>query len=123
MPRYVIEFRQRHSNHHWRLSENRLSDGSGRRLRDTEFPSLEAAQAEARQQQSHHTSLTYRARDTEPERGATMPEAATAVPQSRAIRIYRRGSQWVVDTGGRPRPELRFLAPYLPQASRTITSQ
>jgi hypothetical protein len=122
MPRYVIEFRQRESTH-WRLSGNRLSDGSVRRLRDIEFPSLEAAQAEARQQQSRHTSLTYRARDTEPERGATMPEVATAVPQSRAIRIYRRGSQWVVDSGGRPKPEMRFLAPYLPAPSRTITSR
>jgi len=51
-----------------------------------------------------------------------MPEVAQAV-QSRAIRIYRRGSNWVVDSGGRARPEMRFLAPYLPQTSRTITSQ
>jgi len=51
-----------------------------------------------------------------------MPEVATAA-NPRAIRIYRRGSNWVVDSGGRSRPEMRFLAPYLPQASRTITSQ
>jgi hypothetical protein len=42
---------------------------------------------------------------------------ATATP--RTVRIYRRDRTWVIDSGGRTRPEMRSLLTYLPEGTRT----
>jgi hypothetical protein len=101
---------------------NYLSSDASRRVSETEFPSLEAATEEAARQQARSTMrLTYRARDTQPE-GVTMAAPSEVTP-NRAIRIYRRGTAWVVDSGGRIRPEMRYLKGYLPGACRETLNQ
>lgn len=133
--RYVIEYRREGENR-WQVSGNHLhgtgpgTNLPGVRLSEYEFPSLEAAQAEAREhQRASMSNLTYRARDTQPELSEgplrdyfnewTMRgELMTDVAQGRTVRIYRRNSQWVIDSGGRELPMMAALLPYLPQSAR-----
>ena len=118
--RYVIEY-QSVEGGSWNASGNTHSDGSGRHLRDIDFPSLEAAQREAVAQATLHPRIhAYRARDTQPElgtQGGDMPVAEQGA-SPRAVRIYRRNREWVVDMGGRTPPVMSQLHPYLSPSAR-----
>lgn len=127
--RYVIEFDR--GGGRWQTSGNTFSADIGRPLRDRrrrhvneiDYPNLEAAQREATEQQ-RGSRMTYRARDTQPElavaqEGVSMEQTASP----RAVRIYRRNREWVIDTGGREVPNMRQLRPYLtPGTKDTYTN-
>lgn len=117
--RYVIEFNRGRGDEEWHLSGNRLSTNDQILIQDTEFPSLEAAQREAAYHQNR-SSYTYRARDTQ--EGAEMATGVArtepTVAQARAVRIYRRNREWVIDAGGRSLPPMSNLYPYMTLSSR-----
>lgn len=114
MSRYVIEY-ENSSHPGWNQSGNGHSNDSGVSLLGFDFPNLEAAQREAIEQHRRHPSLIYRARDTQ--EGASMSPGVVLtepIAQPRAVRIYRRNRQWVIETSGREIPLIAQLTPYLP---------